>query len=59
VLGIAGNWLGNWLRELKRIVNYQIKCRPFTDFASMEEIVPILANVVNDKTGIESAEVVK
>src|SRR5262249_12305146 len=56
--GMAGNWLGNFLRKVKGVVQHQIKCRPFTDFARLV-IVPILPNVVNDKTGIESAEIVK
>jgi len=43
---------------VKRVVNYQIKCRPFTDFARFV-IVPVLPNIVKDKTGIESAEIVE
>ena len=58
VPGITWNLLGNRLREVKRVVNDQIKCRPFTDFAR-GAIVPVLPNVVNDETGIESAEIVK
>src|SRR5207237_3158945 len=58
VLGITGNWLGNPWWKVKRVVDHQIKGRPFTDFAGCV-IVPILSNVVNDSTGIESAEVVK
>src|SRR5262249_42278467 len=58
VLGIAWNWLGNFLREVKHIVDDQIKGRPFKDSAR-PIIVQILTNVVNDNTGIESAEIVE
>ena len=59
VLGIAGNWLGNRLREVKRVVDHQIKCRPFTDFARWITSVAHLTNEVDDRTGIETAEIVK
>src|SRR5262249_9803219 len=58
ILGIAWNWLGNLLREVKRIVGGQIKGRPFTDSARLV-IVQILTNVVNGNTGIESADMVE
>ena len=57
VPGITGNLLGNRRREVKRVVNHQIKRRPFTDFALVDVIV--LPNVVDDRTCIESAEIVK
>src|SRR5207249_12263532 len=62
ILGIAGNWLGGPLRKVKRIVDDQIKCRPFTDFARITReyvTVRILPNVMNDRASINSAEVVK
>src|SRR5437773_11513456 len=58
VPSITWNLLGNRLLEIKRVVNDQIKRRPFTDFAR-GAIVPVLPNVVNDETSIESAEIVK
>src|SRR5262249_6785328 len=58
VLGIAWNWLGNLLRQVKRIVDDQIKGRPFTDSAR-PIIVQILTNVVNDKIGIECVDIVE
>ena len=58
VPGITWNLLGNRRREVKRVVNHQIKRRPFTDFAR-GAIVPVLPNVVDGRAGIESAEIVK
>ena len=43
---------------MKRVVDHQIKGRPFTDFARFV-LVPVLPNVVHDSTGIESAEIVE
>ena len=50
VPGITWNLLGNRLWEVKRVVNDQIKCRPFTDFAR-GAIVPVLPNVVDGRAG--------
>src|SRR5438552_15385769 len=58
VPSITWNLPSNRLLEIKRVVNDQIKRRPFTDFAR-GAIVPVLPNVVNDETSIESAEIVK
>ena len=43
---------------MKGVVQHQIKCRPFTDFARFV-LVPVLPNVVNDSTGIQTAEIVE
>src|SRR5262245_17457868 len=57
VAGIARNFAsGHGSRQVKGVVQHQIKCRPFSDFAIK---VPILANVMDDKSRIESAQVVK
>src|SRR5438874_5140948 len=45
-------------RQIKRVVDDQIQCRPFTDFARLK-FVPVLPNVVDGRAGIESAEIVK
>src|SRR5438477_3807324 len=60
VPGISGDFvLRRRSRQIKRVVDDQIQCRPFTDFASQAPSVPILPNVVDDRAGIESAEIVK
>src|SRR5438105_9294933 len=63
VPGVAGNCLGNRLREAKRVVNYQIKCRPFADLTSKfrvkEEQVGHLTNEVDGRASIKAAEIVK
>src|SRR4029077_2590768 len=58
VLGITGNWLGNPWWKVERVVDHQIKGRPFTDFAGCV-LVPVLPDVVNDSTGIQTAEIVE
>ena len=58
VPGIAGDlFRAAEVGKMKRVVDHQIKRRPFTDFAISG--VLILSNVVNDGTGIESAEIVE
>src|SRR5207249_9102206 len=59
ILGIAGNWLGGRLQEAKRVVDDQIQCRPFTDFASRITIVAHLTNEVDGRASIKTAEIVK
>src|SRR5947207_12932186 len=60
VSGISGDFvLRRRSRQIKRVVDDQIQCRPFTDLASQAPSVPILPNVVDGRAGIESAEIVK
>src|SRR5436190_3472889 len=60
VPGISGDFvLRRRSRQIKRVVDDQIQCRPLTDLASQAPSVPILPNVVDDRAGIESAEIVK
>src|SRR6266446_1716358 len=47
---------------MKRVVDYQIKCCPFANFArfrQVDETIIVLTNVVNGRAGIESAEIIK
>src|SRR5438309_2362321 len=54
--GISGDFvLRRRSRQVKRVVDDQIQCRPFTDFARLKS-VPVLPNVVDGRAGIESAE---
>src|SRR5262245_20268979 len=63
VLAITGNFVvSNRSGRCKRVVQNEIKCRPFTNFTARRAVsrnavtVPILPNVVNDDTGVESAQ---
>src|SRR5207302_7672920 len=59
VPGISGDFvLRRRSRQIKRVVDDQIQCRPFTDFARLK-FVRVLPNVVDGRAGIESAEIVK
>src|SRR5437764_6777052 len=58
VLGIAGNLLGGRLRRVKGVVDHQIQCRPFTDFASRTNVAH-LTNEVDGRASIKTAEIVK
>ena len=62
VLGVASNLAlrsGRW--EVERIVQDPVNGSPFTDLATLAVSggilnIPILADVVHDKAGIESSE---
>src|SRR5438128_11798263 len=65
VPGISGDLvLRGRRRQVKRVVQNEIQCCPFTNFAARNTTakggdaatVPILPDVVSDETGVESAE---
>src|SRR5213080_4316331 len=59
VPGISGDFvLRRRSRQIKRVVDDQIQCRPFSDFARIIK-VPHLTNEVDGRASIKTAEIVK
>src|SRR5205085_3144684 len=60
VPGISGDFvLRRRSRQIKRVVDDQIQCRPFTDFARRITIVADLTNEVDNRASVKTGEIVK